>query len=144
MNQVIYVDRKDTNSKKWDCQSPMFGEENLHAMWVADMDFKVPDCVTKAIKNYLDVGVLGYYNIPDTYYESFINWQKYYHSNIVLKDWIRFAPGVVPAVNWIIQFMTQPFDSVIVLTPVYYPFLDAVKNNKRTLISCVLINTEGY
>lgn len=143
MNQVIYVDRKDTNSKKWDCQSPMFGEENLHPMWVADMDFKVPDCVTKAIKSYLDIGVLGYYNIPDTYYEAFINWQKYYHNSIVLKDWIRFAPGVVPAVNWIIQFLTQSHESVIVLTPVYYPFLDAIKNNKRTLIACDLINRQG-
>ena len=28
----------------------MFGEEGLHAMWVADMDFRVPECVVSALR----------------------------------------------------------------------------------------------
>lgn len=39
--------------------------------------------------------------------------------------------------------MTNPHDSVIVLTPVYYPFLYAVKNNNRTLVTSSLVNTNG-
>ncbi len=144
MNQVVYIDRKKTNCRKWDCQYPMFGEENLHAMWVADMDFQSPPCVLNAIEDYFKIGVLGYYDIPDSYYEAFINWENTYHSYKVLKEWIRFSPGVVPAINWFVQFMTKPAESVIVLTPVYYPFLDAVKNNKRTLITCELINSNGH
>lgn len=141
--QVVYKDRKNTNSKKWDSQFQMFGEENLHAMWIADMDFQSPDCVSMAIINYAENCVLGYYNTPESYYDSFIIWQKNYHSNYVSKEWIRFSPGIVPAVNWFVQFMTQPHESVIVLTPVYYPFLDAVKNNNRTLITSELIDTNG-
>lgn len=144
MHQVVYRDRKNTNSRKWDCQFANFGEEDLHAMWIADMDFQSPQCVAKAIEEYLKEGVLGYYKIPDTYYQSFINWEKTYHSCDVSKEWIRFSPGVVPAFNWFIQFMTEPLDSVIVFTPVYYPFLDAVKNNNRTLITSELINSNGY
>lgn len=39
--------------------------------------------------------------------------------------------------------MTKPKDPVIVLTPVYYPFLYAVTNNDRTLITSDLINDHG-
>lgn len=144
MPHVIYKNRKKTNSRKWDCQFQMFGEENLHAMWIADMDFQTPTCVSNAIVDYVKNGVLGYYGIPESYYNSFINWQKSYHSSNVQREWIRFSPGVVPAINWIIQFMTKRFEPVIVLTPVYYPFLEAVKNNERKLITCDLIDSNGY
>ena len=51
MEKLIYVDRRNTNCNKWDGQYKMFGEEGLHAMWVADMDFRVPECVVEALKN---------------------------------------------------------------------------------------------
>lgn len=143
MSLVKYVDRRNTNCSKWDGQSGMFGEEGLLPLWVADMDFQAPSCVTDALSAYVSQGVFGYYKIPDSYYRSFINWEKQYHSYDVQKEWIRFSPGVVSAFNWITQFMTKPEDAVIVLTPVYYPFLDAVKNNRRRLITSDLINTSG-
>ena len=40
MEKLVYVDRRNTNCNKWDGQQKMFGEEGLHAMWVADMEFK--------------------------------------------------------------------------------------------------------
>lgn len=143
MSNVNYVDRRGTNSAKWDGMMNMFGEEGLHAMWVADMDFQVPSCVTDALKSYVEQGVFGYYSIPESYYDSFMNWEKTYHNYEVHRDWIRFSPGVVSAFNWIVQFMTKPKDAVIVLTPVYYPFLNAVKDNDRTLIMCDLVNKNG-
>ena len=39
MEKLIYVDRRNTNCNKWDGQYKMFGEEGLHAMWVADYGF---------------------------------------------------------------------------------------------------------
>ena len=143
MSQVKYVDRKNTNCNKWDGQTGMFGEEGLLPLWVADMDFQVPSCVTDALSAYVSQGVFGYYKIPDSYYQTFINWEKQYHSYEVRREWIRFSPGVVSAFNWITQFMTKPNDAVIVLTPVYYPFLHAVRNNHRRLITSDLINTSG-
>lgn len=143
MSQVKYVDRRNTNSNKWDGQTGMFGEEGLLPLWVADMDFQVPSCVTDALSAYVSQGVFGYYQIPDSYYQAFIDWEKKYHSYEVQREWLRFSPGVVSAFNWITQFMTKPEDAVIVLTPVYYPFLHAVENNHRRLITSDLINTSG-
>ena len=143
MSQVKYVDRRNTRSNKWDGQTGMFGEEGLLPLWVADMDFQVPSCVTDALSAYVSQGVFGYYNIPDSYYQAFINWEKQYHSYEVRREWLRFSPGVVSAFNWITQFITKPEDAVIVLTPVYYPFLHAVENNRRRLITSDLVNTSG-
>lgn len=142
MSLVTYVDRRNTDCSKWDAQSENFGEEGLHAMWVADMDFQVPSCVTDALSEYVKEGVFGYYTAPDSYYNAFINWEKE-HGYDVKREWIRFSPGVVSGFNWIVQMMTNPKDPVIVLTPVYYPFLYAVTNNDRTLITSDLINDHG-
>ncbi len=143
MALVKYANRQNTNCRKWDNQTEMFGEEGLLPFWIADMDFESPDCVKKALQNYVETGVFGYYKVPNSYYEAFINWEKQYHSYEIPKEWIRFSPGVVAGFNWVLRFMTKPQDSVIVLTPVYYPFLHAVKNNNRNLITSELINTNG-
>lgn len=121
----------------------MFGEEGLHAMWVADMDFKIPQCVQKALHDYVDFGTVGYYRIPDGYYDAFINWEKAHFNFEVKREWLRFAPGVVAAFNWMLQILTEPDEAVIVMTPVYYPFLQAVTNNERKLITSELVNEDG-
>ena len=41
------------------------------------------------------------------------------------------------------QILTEENDAVIVNTPVYYPFLDAVKNNHRNSICSDLKNENG-
>jgi cystathionine beta-lyase len=138
-----YIERKQTDSSKWDGLESMFGATDLLPLWVADMDFKVCDSVLKKLKEYLELGVLGYYKESEGYKQSFINWEQTYHNYTVNEEWIRYSPGVVPAINWFIQILTEKNDAVIVLTPVYYPFLDAVKNNGRNLIESDLINEEG-
>ena len=143
MPLVKYVDRKHTDCEKWDGLIDMYGQDNLLAMWVADMDFQVPDCVISALQAYVTAGTFGYYRTPDSYYEAFINWEKSQHGFEVQKEWIRFSPGVVSAFYWIVQFMTNPGDAVIVTTPVYYPFMNSVKDNGRKLITSDLINTDG-
>ena len=59
MEKLVYVDRRNTNCNKWDGQQKMFGEEGLHAMWVADMDFRVPECVVSALREYVESECMG-------------------------------------------------------------------------------------
>ena len=70
MSTLEYIDRRGTDCEKWDEQTPSFGEEGLHAMWVADMDFKVPACVQKALHEYVDMGAFGYMSIHQLGKES--------------------------------------------------------------------------
>ena len=145
MKQVIYKERKQTDCVKWDGCKEKFGMEELLPLWVADMDFEAPVCVKEALKNYVDFGVYGYYQPPKAYFEAFENWEEKYHDYKVEDQWIRFAPGVVPAFNWLIQILTKEKDGVIIMSPVYYPFRDAIINNERMLVESPLSRTkEGY
>jgi len=139
MEEIKYRDRKNTNSVKWDGCKEMFGDEDLMPLWVADMDFEAPACVKEALCAYVQEGIFGYYRPDEGYYEAFIAWEKMYHDYMVKREWIRFAPGVVPAFNWLIQILTKEQDSVIITPPVYHPFRNAIINNNRKLVESPLV-----
>ena len=126
MEKLVYVDRRNTNCNKWDGQQKMFGEEGLHAMWVADMDFRVPECVVSALREYVESGVYGYYKIPDAYYQAFIDWEREHHGYEVKKEWIRFSPGVVAGFHWLLQILTEENDAVISPKIYYYDNKDII------------------
>ena len=145
MSKIVYKERKHTNSRKWDGCKEKFGRDDLLPMWIADMDFEVPDCVKESIKEYADFGVFGYYMPTGEYEDAFIRWEKKYHNYQVDREWMRFAPGVVPAINWLIHILTEENDGVIIMTPVYYPFRDGIANNNRKVVESPLTRTEqGY
>lgn len=56
---------------------------------------------------------------------------------------MRFSTGVVTALYWFVNAFTKPEDAVIILSPVYYPLSNAVKDTGRKLVSSELINTGG-
>ncbi|WP_298845960.1 MalY/PatB family protein [Clostridium sp.] len=137
------MDRVGTNSLKWDALDKRYGDKDLIPMWVADMEFKAPDVVVTAMKQRIEHGIFGYSYVPDSYYDSFINWEKNQHNYKVDKEWIRFSTGVVVSLYWFVNAFTKFGDSVIIITPVYYPFHDSVKDTGRKLITSELINTSG-
>ena len=137
------VDRLGTNCLKWDALDVRFGDPDLISMWVADMEFKTPEQVREALKNRVDHGVFGYSFPPEGYYRAFINWEKSHHGYEVRKEWMRFGPGVVSSIYWLVNLFTAPGDAVAIQTPVYYPFHNAVKDNGRRLVRSELVNTHG-
>lgn len=138
------VDRKNTNSLKWDALDVRYGDPDLISMWVADMEIKSPKEIIEALKNRCEHGVFGYSYASDEYYSALISWLKENHNFNIEKDWIRFSQGVVTAIYCFINIFTKINDSVLILTPVYYPFHNAVKDNNRKLITSDLINNNGY
>lgn len=141
--QRYAIDRKGTNSLKWDKLEERFGDADLLAAWVADMEFKAPEQVIDAMKEKVDFGVFGYTYAPDSYYDAFIKWERDQHGYEVKQEWMRFSTGVVTALYWFVNAFTKPEDAVIILSPVYYPFANAVKDTGRTLISSELVNSNG-
>lgn len=55
-----------------------------------------------------------------------------------------FIGGVVPAINSVIQEFTEPEDGIILQQPVYYPFMEGVKNCGRTIYNNQLIENKGH
>ena len=138
------VNRKNTNSVKWDTGiEKRFKAEGLIPMWVADMEFRAPDEVIEALNKRISHGVFGYIHLWDSYFEAFFNWQKSRYNIDLKKEWISFSSGLVTALYLIVNAFTDKGDGIIILTPVYYPFHNAVKDNERKLITCDLKNDNG-
>lgn len=136
-------DRHNTGSFKWDRLKAKFGDDSLLPMWVADMDFKAPECVIEAIKKRADQGVFGYAFTPDSYYEAVDDWEYRHFGHHVKKEHIRVTHGVVSALYWLVDMFTEPDDAVIILTPVYNHFADAANVNGRRLVACELDYNRG-
>lgn len=128
------IDRYNTHSIKWDYTEKIFGYKDILPMWVADMDFKVPDEVTQALKSRVDHGIFGYTMESKEYFEGLINWWKKRHNWDIEKEWLQYTPGVIPGLNFSVQAFTNPGDKVIIQPPVYQPFFSAVTNNNRQLV----------
>lgn len=137
------IDRRNTNSIKWDFVSKYYGTDDVLPMWVADMDFPAPEPVINAIKRRAEHGAYGYTDMAESFYDSIIGWMNRRHQWDIKKDWIVYTPGVVPAVNMAIMAYTNPGDKVIIQSPVYFPFFEAVKSNERELIDNQLVLKNG-
>ena len=141
-----YVERRNTRSIKWDGCNEKFGVDpsvEMLPMWIADMDFCAPEEVVKAVVERAEHGVYGYIiNRPDSFPQSIQNWiRKRYHWEAE-KEWVLFTPGVIPGFNIAYQTFTQPGDGIIVQTPIYYPFMDGIRNNGRKMAVNQLIETD--
>ncbi|MCQ2144912.1 MAG: pyridoxal phosphate-dependent aminotransferase [Bacteroidales bacterium] len=130
------VDRRGTDSYKWDEGESLKGD--VIPMWVADMDFRVADCIIEALHKRVEHGVFGYTSVPETYYESVINWFSRRHNWTIERDWIQYTSGVVPAISVTIKAFTTPGDKVIVMTPVYNCFFSSIRNNECETLKCPL------
>lgn len=124
------TNRIGTDSYKWDSwdASMKDGKEAI-ALWVADMDFETAPCVKEAVLKRVEHGCFGYSYVPDSYYQSTINWFHRRHGWQMKKEWFIYTPGVVPAVSAIIKAMTQPGDKVLMHTPAYNCFFSSIRNN---------------
>ena len=135
--------REGTNCIKYDRREEIFGKKDILPMWVADMDFNTPDFVTAALRDLLKNEIYGYSFRPPEYYSSISDWTKYRHNWTVLREWIIFTPGIVPALNFCTLAFTRPGDKIIVQPPVYFPFFSAVECHGRTLVQNQLKEEAG-
>ena len=68
------TDRRNTNCGKWDTMDKKYGREGMIHLGVADMDFRAPAPILDGLRDVLDMGVLGYTDLSDKFYESIQRW----------------------------------------------------------------------
>jgi cystathionine beta-lyase len=137
------IAREGTSCLKYDLRKEVFGTENVIPMWVADMDFKTPDFIIRALHKRLEHEVMGYTLRPPEYSQSITRWMLKKHKWPVEDEWVCFSPGIVPALNLCTLAFTRPLDSIIIQPPVYTPFFSAVESHGRTLVLNPLSEKDG-
>jgi cystathionine beta-lyase len=128
------IKREGTLSIKWDAKKMFNIDDQAIPLWVADTDFCTVKEVNNAIKKRAKHPIYGYSFVDDCFYNSIIDWYRRRKDFLIEKDDIIFIPGVVTGLHISILALTKPGDSIIVQTPVYYPFMNAVTYTGRNLL----------
>lgn len=136
------TDRSHTGSLKYDMSRSPVKDKDMISLWVADMDFPTSSFVIDAVKERTDHGIFGYTIPEDGYYDAVIGWMDRHFSFKPSKDWIVPTPGVVFALAMAVRALTKEGDGVLIQPPVYYPFREVIKSNKRNVIENVLLSDE--
>ena len=113
-------------------------------MWIADMDFRTDPFVSRAMRERLDVDVMGYTNTPVEFFDAIEFWEKNYHSwSGIEKEWIGYAPGVITSICQAYLAFTEPGDKVIIQPPVYDHFKLYIERMGRVAVDNPMIFENG-
>lgn len=130
---------------KWDpaALKQQFGTEKLLPAWIADMDFKTAPAVQKAVIEAAKNGMYGYTRVGDDVIDAYLAWQRHGNHWDAKVDWFRYTPGVVTAINLLILAETAEGDGVLIQEPVYYPFANSIRTQKRQVVNSPLVLRDG-
>lgn len=111
------IDRRAVpDCRKWNRYPP-----DTLPMWVADMDFAVPEPIQAALRARMSHPVFGYAGPPASLTEAILEMLEARHRWKVAPEAIVMLPGVEPGFNMALRGLLSPGDGVVVQTPVYAP-----------------------
>ncbi|UCD80647.1 MAG: PatB family C-S lyase [Desulfobacterales bacterium] len=128
------VERAGTASLKWE----KYKGRDIIPLWVADMDFRSPPAVIRALKKRVDYGVFGYTVAPDELKEVVTAMLESKYAWKVQPEWLVWLPGMVTGLNVACRAVGEDGDDVMTAVPVYPPFLTAPGHFRRSLIKVPL------
>ncbi|MFQ3621437.1 MAG: aminotransferase class I/II-fold pyridoxal phosphate-dependent enzyme [Spirochaetales bacterium] len=138
------LDRKGTQSEKWDRFAP-----DVLPLWVADMDFPVPEVVIEALQERIRHPIFGYTNELSGLREAIQAWLWEKHSFQVELSDLVFLPGVVVGFNLATRILCSPSKgnfskAVLIQPPVYPPFLKVGENAGVPLLENPLVPPSSF
>jgi len=114
------IERRGTASSKWFKYSA-----DVLPLWVADMDFRSPEPVVRALRDRVEHGVFGYgHQLEVTELnEVFADRLEKRYGWRVSPEAIVPVPGVIPGFNVACRMLTAPGQGILMQTPLYPPLL---------------------
>lgn len=137
------IDRRGTDSVKWDGVQERWGRNDLTPMWVADMDFRTAPFVIEALKKRLEHEVLGYTFASKEWSDSIVGWLDKRYGWSIDKEDLFFSPGIVRGLAFVLHCFTEKGDKVMVMPPVYHPFFLVSQKNGREVVFSALELKDG-
>ena len=115
--------RIGTDSIKWDRQIRLYGKESIAVgMGIADMDFRVAPCVTKALTQRIQHENWGYLDTPRSFSEAIINWNRKRYGIEINPDLLVLTTGVHPGIMAALRAFSPPGSKILLATPNYDGF----------------------
>ncbi|MGF6100177.1 MalY/PatB family protein [Enterobacter sp. A4] len=129
------VDRHGTWCTQWDYVADRFGAADLLPFTISDMDFATAPCITDALHDRINHGVLGYSRWKnDEFLAAIAHWFQQRFSSRIDTGSVVYGPSVIYMVSELIRLWSNPGDGVVVHTPAYDAFYKAIEGNARHVV----------
>lgn len=139
------VNRLGTHCVKWDMMQPLYGispQDGL-AMWVADMEFRPPAAVQRALEKMTAHGIYGYFGDESRYLDAIRWWMETRHGWTVDPSHVFTTHGLVNGTGLCVDAFTAPGEGVVLMTPVYHAFARVIRAAGREVVECPLALRDG-
>ena len=137
------IERAGTGSVKWDSREAVFGRADVLPMWVADLDFRVPQEVTDAIAERARHGIFGYNRTPEEYCQAGIDWVGRRFGWTIEREWMADSQSVMVSLANVLRRLTRPGAKVIIQPPVYDNFRSKIEACGRVVLENPLKFEDG-
>ena len=138
------IDRRGTNSLKYDFARERGKREDVLPLWVADMDFQTAPPILERLEEVVHHGIFGYSESKEDYFRAVAGWYQKHFDWEVKRTWLLKTPGVVFAIAMAIRAFTEEGDAVLLQQPVYYPFSETILDSHRKLVNNPLKLENGH
>jgi cystathionine beta-lyase len=132
------IDRRHSDSLKWH----KYADQDILPLWVADTDFRSPECIIDAIKARVEHGIFGYGDKPNGLIDIAVQRFASRYQWHVDPAWIVPLPGVVSGLNISVRAFTAADEITVAPTPIYPPFRGAAKLAERGQLNLPLVLNE--
>ncbi|HDR2409953.1 MULTISPECIES: MalY/PatB family protein [Enterobacter] len=130
------VDRHGTWCTQWDYVADRFGAADLLPFTISDMDYATAPCITDALHQRINHGVLGYSRWKnDEFLSAVEHWFRQRFNSRIDKETVVYGPSVIYMVSELIRLWSKPGDGVVVHTPAYDAFYNAIGGNARQIVA---------
>jgi len=139
------IDRRGTHCVKWDMMEAYYGVSPADglAMWVADMEFRPPAVVQRAVEAMAAHGIYGYFGDERDYIAAIRWWMRTRHRWDPAPEAIFTTHGLVNGTGLCVDAYTQPGEAVVLFTPVYHAFARVIRAAGREVRELPLALREG-
>lgn len=128
--------RRDTDSTKWTLYPP-----DVLPLWVADMDFRVPQVITDALRERVEEGIFGYTFESKSLRDIIADRVTQRHKIPATPEDLVFTPPLVYMLYLMERVFAGPGKPTLMSTPIYPPFLNAVKHAGGILQDVPLVSS---
>lgn len=142
----LIADPAGLSRMKWEYERERTGFDDLLAFGTADMDYRSPEPVLRALRRVIDRGHLGYPMVTDRFYDVI-------HDHLLRQTgWdidartsVGQNVGIYVSAKLIMDILTKPGDKITIMTPVHFCFRSMISQNGRTALECPLLyDGHGY
>jgi len=137
------VNRRGTSCLKYDFGMKRKGRDDLLPLWVADMDFALPQEILDDFHKRIDSGIFGYTDPDEEYFAALNRWFFNHHGYQVDPETVTVGCGIVYGLATGVKAFTEAGDAILIQQPVYYPFREVIEDNGRIFINNQLHYEDG-